>query len=53
MLYQVGPLQFTALGMNTHKTNRTTTANFAEKDVIGVLKPAEFFDGVTPGAGAE
>lgn len=42
MLAQLGLLQFETTGLGPHESKRTTQADYAEKDVIGALKPAEF-----------
>ena len=41
MLYQIGTVQFTLDGLQPHEIEREAGADFAEKDVIGALKPAE------------
>lgn len=41
MLYQIGSVQITAGGLNAHEVGREAAADFAEKDVIGALRPAE------------
>lgn len=41
MLYQIGSVQITHNGLNAYEVSRQASADFAEKDVIGVLKPAE------------
>lgn len=42
MLYQLGGLQFRSTGLGPHEVARDTAADYAEKDVVGGLKPAEF-----------
>ena len=42
MLAQLGLLQFETDGLGPHEIRRTASADYAEKDVIGSLKPAEF-----------
>ena len=42
MLFQVGPLQFRLGGLAPHEVERRAAADFAEKDVVGALRPAEF-----------
>lgn len=41
MLYQLGGLQFRTTGLGPHEVTRSTAADYAEKVVIGGLKPAE------------
>lgn len=41
MLYQIGSVQITHSGLNAHEVSRQAGSDFAEKDVIGMLKPAE------------
>lgn len=42
MLFQLGGLQFSTTGLGPHEVTHDAAADYAEKDVIGVLKPAEF-----------
>lgn len=42
MLAQLGLLQFETTGLGPHEWRHATAADYAEKDVVGALKPAEF-----------
>lgn len=42
MLYQLGGLQFRTTGLGPHEVKRSTEADYAEKDVVGAMRPAEF-----------
>lgn len=41
MLFQLGSLTFRVVSPNLHQTERRAEADFAEKDVIGALRPLE------------
>lgn len=41
MLYQLGTVTFEVLTPNIHKVGRSTTTDFAAKDVMGAMRPRE------------